>query len=127
MRIAERTSTPDGLSPPASIPAAGLGDRVARGTVAGLFAGIVFLLAQMGWAVEQLGKPAVAPLLDMSTIFNNSDTMPVATAATMLIGLVTHLTLTMLFGIAFAFIAALLRSRFFCCSEARRSASSCTW
>ena len=89
------------------------GDRITRGTVAGLFAGIVFLIAQMGWAVEQLGKPAVAPLLDMSTIFNNIDTLSpsmLIAPDNLLIGLVTHLTLTMLFGIVFAFIAAFLRN-----------------
>lgn len=89
-----------------------IGDRVARGTVAGLFAGIVFLIIQMGWAVEQLDKPAVAPLLDMSTIFNNIDTLSpsmLIAPDNLLIGLVTHLTLTMLFGIIFAFIASLLR------------------
>jgi len=78
--------------------------------VAGLFAGIVFLIAQMGWAVQRLDLPAVAPLLDISTIFNGIDTMPMVTPDNLLIGLVTHLTLTMLFGIGFAFIAAFLRS-----------------
>lgn len=102
-----RTENPSSAASPAVV---GLGDRVARGTVAGLFAGVVFLLAQMGWAVERLDKPAVAPLLDMSTIFNNGDLMPMVTPDNLLIGLVTHLTLTMLFGIAFAFIASFLRS-----------------
>jgi len=77
--------------------------------IAGIFAGVICLFAQMGWAVENLDKPAVAPMLDMSTVFNNVD-VPAATAANVVIGLVTHLTLTMLFGIAFALIVPLLRT-----------------
>lgn len=90
-------------------PVAGLGDRLGRGVVAGIFAGVIFLFAQMGWAVENLDKPAVAPMLDISTVFNNVD-VPAATSANVVIGLVTHLTLTMLFGIAFALIVPLLRT-----------------
>lgn len=91
-------------------PVAGVGDRVARGTVAGIFAGVLFLLGQMGWAVLHLDKPAVAPLLDMSTIFNNIDTMPAPTPSNVIVGLITHLTLTMLFGIAFAIVVPVLRT-----------------
>ena len=111
MAKAASTRTENTADPSSAAPSvAGPGDRLARGTVAGLFAGIVFLIAQMGWAVQRLDLPAVAPLLDISTIFNGIDTMPMVTPDNLLIGLVTHLTLTMLFGIGFAFIAAFLRS-----------------
>lgn len=93
-------------------PIAGLGDRLGRGVIAGTFAGVIFLFAQMGWAVENLDKPAVAPMLDMSTVFNNVD-VPAATASNVVIGLVTHLVLSMLFGIAFAVIVPLLRTNLF--------------
>lgn len=48
----------------------GLGDLLARGALSGLFAGFAFLVANMGWAVRG-GKPAVAPMIDISTVFNN--------------------------------------------------------
>jgi len=95
--------------------------------VAGLFAGIVFLIAQMGWAVQRLDLPAVAPLLDMSTIFNGVDTMPMVTPDNLLIGLVTHLTLTMLFGSASPSSPHSSRARSFWRLEASRSGSCCTW
>ncbi|MGI8594728.1 MAG: hypothetical protein ACR2ML_10265 [Solirubrobacteraceae bacterium] len=90
---------------------AGLGQTLTRGVVAGLFAGLLFLLSQMGWAVENLDKPAVAPMLDMSTVFTR-DEVPAATPINVVIGLVTHLNLSMLFGIGFAILVApLARSR----------------
>ncbi|MCA1700320.1 MAG: hypothetical protein LC790_16025, partial [Actinobacteria bacterium] len=93
-----------------------LGDLLARGALAGLFSGLVFLLANMGWAVRG-NKPAVAPMIDISTIFHNQS-MPKPVQAgpfgvdNVVVGLVTHLTLSMLFGIVFALIAAaVLRGR----------------
>lgn len=83
---------------------AGIADRLARGVVAGIFAGMVFLVLNMGWATLHLNKPAIAPLLDISTIFNNTDQMPKPEAANMVIGLVTHLSLSMLFGMSFAIL-----------------------
>lgn len=93
----------------------GLGDLLARGALAGLFSGLVFLLANMGWAVKD-DKPSVAPLIDISTIFHNQDEpMPVQAGPfgpdNIAVGLVTHLTLSMLFGIVFALIAAALVRR----------------
>ncbi len=88
---------------------AGLGQTFTRGVVAGLFAGLLFLLTQMGWAVENLDKPAIAPLLDISTVFSRDD-LPAATPENALIGLVTHLSLSMLFGIAFTMLVPLLRN-----------------
>jgi hypothetical protein len=78
-------------------------------------AGLVFLVANMGWAVHN-GKPAAAPLIDISTIFHAQDApSPVAAAAfgsdNLVVGLVTHLTLAMLFGIGFGLLAwRLIRS-----------------
>lgn len=82
---------------------AGLGQTFTRGVTAGLFAGLLFVLAQMGWAVERLEKPAVAPFLDMSTVFNNTD-VPAVTPENVVIGLITHLSLSMVFGIVFALL-----------------------
>lgn len=89
---------------------AGLGDLLARGVVAGTAAGLVFLVVQMGYGVEFLHQAAVAPLLAMSTVFHNTD-VPTATSNDVVVGLVTHLTLSMLFGIAFAALVPLLRVR----------------
>ena len=92
-----------------------LGTLCTRGAVAGTSAGLVFLVANMGWAVRD-GKPAAAPLIDIATIFHTQDAPAPVTAAefgtdNLVVGLVTHLTLAMLFGIGFALLAAwLIRS-----------------
>lgn len=87
----------------------GLESRVTRGVVGGVFAGLVFLLANMAFATSQ-GMPAVAPMLDISTIFNLTD-KPEVNPENISIGLVTHLTLSALFGMAFALVVPLLRGR----------------
>lgn len=83
--------------------AANVGELVTRGVIAGLAAGLGFLLANMGFATTQ-GKPAVAPLMDISTIFHGTSKPAGMTPTVDMIatGLVTHLTLSMVFGIAFA-------------------------
>jgi hypothetical protein len=91
-------------------PFALLGDLVTRGAVAGFASGLIFLVANMGWAVHN-DKPAVAPLIDISTIFHTQDTPAPITAApfgpdNVVVGLVTHATLSLLFGIGFALLAA---------------------
>jgi hypothetical protein len=92
----------------APVPApAELGDRVARGTVAGVAAGLAFLVGNMLWATKS-DLPAVAPLVDISTIFNFDDVAN-PTTENMFIGLVTHLTLSAAFGVAFALLVPLLR------------------
>jgi hypothetical protein len=83
------------------------GDRVARGTIAGVAAGLVFLVANMLWATNS-DLPAVAPLVDISTIFNFDDVAH-PTTANMFTGLVTHLTLSAAFGVTFALLVPLLR------------------
>src|SRR5918994_140731 len=92
----------------APVPAAAeFGDRVARGTVAGVAAGLVFLVANMLWATNS-DLPAVAPLVDISTIFN-FDEVADPTTENMFIGLVTHLALSAAFGVAFALLVPMLR------------------
>jgi hypothetical protein len=102
-----RTSPAGSDSGLAAVPArAEFGDRVARGTVAGVAAGLVFLVANMLWATKS-DLPAVAPLIDISTIFNFDDVAN-PTTENMLVGLVTHLTLSVAFGVAFAMIVLVL-------------------
>ena len=84
----------------------GLDARMTRGAVGGVVAGLVFLLANMAFATSQ-DLPAVAPLLDISTIFNLQD-QPVVLPENIVIGLVTHLTLSALFGMGFALLVPLL-------------------
>ncbi len=83
--------------------------RIARGVVAGSAAGLLFLLANMWFAVSQ-GMPAAAPLYDISTIFHFA-AAPDPTPENAVVGLVTHLTLSAGFGIALALLAPLLGSR----------------
>lgn len=85
----------------------GLDERLSRGAVAGIVAGLVFLVVNMAWATRA-DLPAVAPLLDISTIFNIAD-RPDPTPENVTVGLVTHLTLSALFGMAFAVIVPWLR------------------
>ncbi len=83
--------------------------RLARGVVAGTAAGLLFLLANMWFAVGQ-GMPAAAPLYDISTIFHFAD-KPDPTPENAVVGLVTHLTLAAGFGVLLALLTPLLRSR----------------
>lgn len=56
------------------------------------------------------GKPSVAPFLDISTIFHGQK-MPVVSPENVVVGLVTHIALSMLFGVVFAvLIVPLLRT-----------------
>ena len=104
---AAQASVAAGEARPARRLAGGVAERVPVGAVAGLFAGLVFLLANMGWAVRG-DKPAVAPLIDISTIFRVAD-MPKPTSENVVVGLVTHPTLSLAFGIGFALLVPLLR------------------
>ncbi len=86
-----------------------LGELVARGAVAGLTAGFGFLLANMGFATTQ-GKPAEAPLMDISTVFHGTSKPAGMTPTPDMVatGLVTHFGLSILFGISFALLVAAL-------------------
>jgi hypothetical protein len=77
--------------------------RLARGVVAGLAAGLLFLLANM-WYADSQGMPAVAPLYDISTIFHFAD-KPQPVPENMAVGLTVHLTLSAAFGATFALLA----------------------
>lgn len=86
----------------------GLGERLTRGVVAGIAAGLVFLLLNMARATRS-DLPAVAPLLDIATIFNVAE-RPEATPDNISVGLVTHLTLSAAFGAAFALMTPFLHA-----------------
>jgi uncharacterized membrane protein YagU involved in acid resistance len=106
---ASQASAERGVEARSSGPMAMLGTICTRGAVAGIAAGLIFLVANMGWAVHD-DKPAAAPLIDISTIFHTQDTPNPVTAAAfgpdnLAVGLVTHLTLAMLFGIGFGLLA----------------------
>ncbi|MBA3377070.1 MAG: hypothetical protein H0U00_14875 [Actinobacteria bacterium] len=88
---------------------ADLGERTSRGATAGLVSGLVFLIATMGYVTTQ-GLPAVAPMIDISTIFHGQDE-PVPSPDNVVVGLVTHLTLAAFFGIIFALLASVLPRR----------------
>ena len=82
-----------------------LGDLFTRGAVAGLAAGFVFLLANMAYATTQ-GKPAVAPFMDISTIFHGTDKPASMTPTVDMLatGAIVHFTLSIAFGIVFALL-----------------------
>lgn len=92
----------------------GLGRLLAYGVAAGLFAGFAFILANMWYAITQ-DKPAIAPLLAISTIFRGSD-MPALMPESRvpmeaIIGLIVHLGLSATFGIGFALLVPLFRRK----------------
>lgn len=86
-----------------------IGQRITRGAIGGIVAGFVFLIATMGYVTTQ-GKPAVAPMIDISTIFHGQD-QPVPNPDNVVVGLVTHLTLSIAFGIVFGLLVLLLPRR----------------
>jgi uncharacterized membrane protein YagU involved in acid resistance len=92
-----------------------LGDLFTRGAVAGVTAGFVFLLANMGYATTQ-GKPSVAPFMDISTIFHGTDKPASMTPTVDMLatGAVVHFSLSIAFGVVFALLigafAPLLRN-----------------
>ena len=67
---------------------AAIADIFTRGSVAGFVGGVGFLIATMAFVTTK-GLPAVAPLIDISTIFHGQDT-PTPSPENMLVGLVTH-------------------------------------
>jgi len=82
------------------------------GVVAGLAVGFVFILANMIYATSQpamvnvpdgLKLPAIAPFLDIGTIFYFDD-MPQMIPAYPFAGLITHFSLSILFGLIFALV-----------------------
>jgi hypothetical protein len=88
--------------------ASGLDERLARGVVAGIAAGLLFLLANM-WYADSQDLPAVAPLYDISTIFYFTDE-PTPRPENAAVGLVVHLALSAGFGVLLAAFAPLFAS-----------------
>jgi len=88
---------------------ADVGLRISQGAVAGIVSGLVFLIATMGYVTTK-GLPAVAPMIDISTIFHGQD-QPVPNPDNVVVGLVTHLTLSVAFGVVFALLVAFLPAR----------------
>jgi len=86
----------------------GLDERLSRGVVAGLGAGLAFLLANM-WYADSQGLPGVAPLYDMSTIFYFTD-QPDPVPENAAVGLAVHLALSAGFGVLLAVFAPLFAS-----------------
>lgn len=82
-------------------------ERLTAGAMAGLSAGLLVLVASMGWAVHR-GRPPAAPLAAAATIFNVAP-KPTPTPDNLAVGLITHLTLTVLFGVGFAALLVALR------------------
>lgn len=85
-------------------------DLFSRGVLAGLAAGIPFLLIEMAYFTT-IGKPPIAPLLAISTIFHGTD-VPTAVPAQIpvdaITGLVLHLGNSMAFGLGFVVLVAAL-------------------
>ncbi len=85
-----------------------IGDLFTRGATAGLASGLVFLIATMGYVTTK-GLPSIAPLLDISTIFRGTDEPELPPRfEDAFAGLVTHLTLSIAFGITFALLVGLV-------------------
>jgi hypothetical protein len=77
-----------------------VGGLLARGAIAGLVAGMAFLLADMWFAASQ-GMPGISPLYAISTIFHASRA-PVLTPTEPVLGLAVHIVLSLGFGMGFA-------------------------
>ncbi|MBA2461855.1 MAG: hypothetical protein H0V45_08855 [Actinobacteria bacterium] len=82
------------------------------GVVAGLAVGLVFILANMIYATSQPALvnvpdgpklPAIAPFLDIGTVFYFDD-KPRMTPAYPFAGLITHFSLSLVFGLVFALV-----------------------
>ena len=82
------------------------------GAVAGLAVGFAFILANMIFATSQSALPvpntpklpAIAPFLDIGTIFYFDDMPQLTNPAYPLAGLITHFSLSIVFGLIFALI-----------------------
>jgi len=79
-----------------------VGGLLARGAIAGIVAGMAFLLAEMWFAVSQ-GKPGISPLYAISTVFHASSA-PLLVPSEPILGLTTHIVLSLGFGMGFALL-----------------------
>jgi hypothetical protein len=88
------------------------------GSVAGLAVGFPFILANMIYATSQSGPfpnapklPAIAPFLDIGTIFYFDDMPQLTDPGYPLVGLIMHFSLSIVFGLIFALVVVpLLRN-----------------
>ncbi len=88
------------------------------GTVAGLAVGFPFILANMIYATSQSALPvpnapklpALAPFFDIGTIFYFDDMPQLTNPSYPLAGLITHFSLSIVFGLIFALVVVPLLS-----------------
>jgi uncharacterized protein YacL len=85
-----------------------VGSRILRGAIGGGAAGAVFILVTM-WFADSVGDPSTGPLMMISTIVKGEAAMANGTADPTL-GWIVHGVLSILFGIAFAFVTPLFRT-----------------
>ena len=82
--------------------------RLMRGALAGLVAGLLFILATM-WLASADGKPADMPLRMISTILKGDAAMADGTTSVGL-GWATHLVMSAIFGVVFALVTPMLKT-----------------
>ncbi|MFC1417708.1 hypothetical protein [Streptacidiphilus cavernicola] len=82
--------------------------ELVRGAVSGLVAGLMFAGATM-WFLTSIGKPADTPLLMISTLVKGDGAMMNGTASVP-VGLVVHMVLSLAFGMVFAVLTARIRT-----------------
>jgi len=85
-----------------------VGSRILRGAIGGGAAGAVFILVTM-WFADSVGDPSNGPLMMISTIVKGEAAMANGTADPTL-GWIVHGVLSILFGIAFAFVTPMFRT-----------------
>jgi uncharacterized membrane protein YagU involved in acid resistance len=82
------------------------GWAVKHGIIAGIIAGIVFLLAEMMGARFIGGDPFIMPLKAIASVPIGDPPPQIATGTAIPVGLITHAINSAIFGIIFALIAA---------------------
>jgi uncharacterized membrane protein YagU involved in acid resistance len=85
-----------------------LSERMARGVVAGILAGVAFA-AVVGWNVTAGDISIRTPFLAISTIVLGDHALNTG-EADFAIGVMVHLAISILYGMAFALISSLLRT-----------------
>src|SRR5262249_17081132 len=78
------------------------------GALGGVVAGLVFLVLNM-WFATSMEQPARMPLLMMSTILQGNDAVK-SSSATVGVGVLVHVALSIAFGVAFSVVAGRLRT-----------------
>jgi len=83
-----------------------VGAHVVRGAIGGLIAGAAFAVLNM-WFAASTASPAKMPLLVISTIVKGSGAVADGTAS-VTIGMIVHVVLSVAFGVVFGLFAARL-------------------